>query len=126
MDEYRKVVEYLNLITHYDYHPVKVASIPYAQELETFANESVFVDASFLAAYQRKFCSTNHGCIGLVPRTTQNGDLIAIFLGADVPFVLRSTSVETYELVGECYIHGIMNGEAFEGRHDHVGDIILQ
>jgi hypothetical protein len=35
-----------------------------------------------------------------------------ILYGASVPFVLRKSS-EVFELIGECYIHGIMHGEAF-------------
>jgi hypothetical protein len=37
------------------------------------------------------------------------GDLVAIFLGADVPFVLREHG-DAYRLVGACYIHGVMDG----------------
>ena len=125
-DEYHKVLEYLNLLNDCDYDLPKVATMPYAKELEIFSNESVFVDAWFRAAFQRLFCSTKQGRIGLAPCTTQTGDLVAIIMGADVPFVLRSTGVGTYELVGDCYIHGIMDGEALEGKHDQVGNIILQ
>lgn len=125
-DEYYKVLEYLNLLNDCDYDLSKVATMPYAKELEIFSNESIFVDAWFRAAFQRLFCSTKQGRIGLAPCTTQKGDLVAIIMGADVPFVLRSTDVGTYELVGDCYIHGVMNGEALEGKHDQVGNIVLQ
>ena len=57
---------------------------------------------------------------------SERGDLVAIIMGADVPFVLRSTGVGTYELVGDCYIHGVMDGEALEGKHNQVGNIVLQ
>ena len=79
-----------------------------------------------MAAHQRRFCSTKQGRIGLVPCATQKGDLVAIFMGADVPFVLRSFGAGTYELVGECYIHGVMNGEALQGEHGQVRSIVLR
>ena len=49
--------------------------------------------------------------------------MICIFKGARVPFLLRQnaevgirgTSTQTYLLVGECYIHGMMDGEMMKG-----------
>ena len=125
-DEHLKVIEYLELLDSCDYDLLKVSTMPHAKELEAFSNDSVFVDAWFRAAFQKKFCSTKQGRLGLAPRATLQGDLIAIFMGADVPFVLRATGTEGYELLGECYIHGIMNGEALIGREAQVGDIVLQ
>ena len=125
-DEDRKVLEYLNLIADCDYDLSKVATMPFAKELEILANESVFVDALFMAAHHRKFCATEQGRIGLVPCATEKGDVVAGIMGADVRFVLRSTGKGTYEMVGECYIHGVRNGEAFQGIHGGVGGIILQ
>ena len=125
-DEYHKVLEYLNLLNDCHYDSPNAATMPCANELATFSNESVFVYAWFQAASQRVFCSTKQGRIGLVPCTTQTGDLVAVIMGADVPFVLRLSGVGTYELVGDCYIHGVMNGEALQGEHDQVADIILQ
>ena len=125
-DEFPKVLEYLNLLNQCDYDPIKVSTVPDAKELETFSNDSVFVDAWLRAAFQEKFCSTKQGRIGLVPRGALKGDSIAVFMGADVPFVLRATDTEEYELIGECYVHGIMNGEAFDGREAQLGDIVLR
>lgn len=65
-----------------------------------------------------KFCLglrlliTQGGSMGLAPRGTQRGDLIAILLGAPVPHILRQRSDGRYNLVVECYVHGIMGGEA--------------
>jgi hypothetical protein len=73
--------------------------------------------------------------MGLVPSDTQVGDIIGIFLGVPVPFVLRHKeriegSSETlyirtkFDLVGECYIHGLMDGEGL--KLDKSCDIIIQ
>ena len=68
--------------------------------------------------------STKAGYIGLCPPYTQPGDLIVIVRGLGVPIVLRTikeawkpptsrdASPEKYRLVGQCYAHGLMNGEA--------------
>ncbi|KAL8856325.1 MAG: hypothetical protein Q9178_007089 [Gyalolechia marmorata] len=49
--------------------------------------------------------------MGLAPLTARIGDMIFLLPGADVPFVLRHVRDEEYELVGQCYTHGIMYGE---------------
>lgn len=52
--------------------------------------------------------------VGLAPRGTRVGDEIWIFLGAATPFVIRRIDGESYILIGECFVHGIMKGEAME------------
>lgn len=50
---------------------------------------------------------------GLVPKETLADDLICVLQGGRVPFVVRKRGPE-YILIGECYIHGIMHGEALK------------
>jgi hypothetical protein len=50
----------------------------------------------------------------------RSGYSICIFNGGLVPFVLRSKGEQTFSFVGECYIHGIMEGEAMNGKEDFV------
>lgn len=61
----------------------------------------------------RRFAGTRMGLTGYVPVRARKGDIICILYGADVPFVIRREGGGKYSLVGECYMHGIMNGEAF-------------
>jgi hypothetical protein len=63
------------------------------------------------ACNNRKIFRTGREYIGLGPRALQDGDGIWILFGAKMPFVLRAKG-KHYQLVGECYIHGIMYGEA--------------
>jgi hypothetical protein len=57
--------------------------------------------------------------LGLAPEGVQDGDLICIIFGCSVPVALRKmvsdgmTGEHHYELVGDCYVHGMMDGEAF-------------
>jgi hypothetical protein len=61
----------------------------------------------------RTFLITEKGYYGLGPRITKPGDLCCVLFGADVPFILRKVDgAEKYKLVGEAYIHGLMDGEA--------------
>ena len=61
------------------------------------------------------FVSTT-GFMGLVYPDAQPGDEIAILFGLEMPFVVRpDTEPGHYQLIGECYVLGLMNGEAMEG-----------
>ena len=52
--------------------------------------------------------------MGLGLDDVREGDLIALFLGAQVPFVAREVASDMCILVGQCYIRGIMDGEAIQ------------
>ena len=125
-EEYLKVCEYLELLDRCNYDVQKAATMPNAKELETFNNDSSFLDAWLLAAFQRRFCSTKAGRMGLAPGVALEGDLIAVVLGADAPFVLRSAEMESYILVGDYYVEGFMNGEALEGVDARLRDMHIQ
>ena len=72
----------------------------------------------------RRFALLRGGMLALVPSDSEPGDHIMIVEGARVPFVVRSvvSSPEVaqlqaghdsrrFELVEDCYVHGIMDGE---------------
>lgn len=61
----------------------------------------------------RKLFITTEGNFGIGPYSMNIGDLICLFPGAQVPFVLRQKPdvfPERFELVGECYCHSLMSG----------------
>ena len=68
------------------------------------------------AIESRRFAVTRCAFMGLFPTETQKGDMVYGLLGADVPFVVRHVDGVGNVLVGECYVHGIMNGETVEGK----------
>lgn len=49
----------------------------------------------------------------MVPAWSEVGDVICIFAGDFTPFILRRASHD-YILVRECYIHGLMEGQALQ------------
>ena len=63
----------------------------------------------------RSLFTTEEGHIGLAPRAAKPGDRVCVLLGSDAPFLLRPTEDKQYQLVGPCYTHGIMSGEALLG-----------
>lgn len=68
----------------------------------------------------RRLCLTGKGMLGVVPPFSAVGDEIAVFLGMQTPFVVRregrgGTKSGEYLHVGECFVHGIMDGEVVNG-----------
>jgi Heterokaryon incompatibility protein (HET) len=71
---------------------------------------------------KRNFFITDQGYYGLGPMNLQIDDKIVIFNGIPTPLVVRKTETlegdrhivgnkPCYELIGDCYIHGLMAGE---------------
>jgi len=54
----------------------------------------------------------------LGPEAAREGDVVAVLFGGIVPFVLRPFEVpegrKCWKLVGECFVPGLMQGEAVE------------
>ena len=57
--------------------------------------------------------TTASGHLGIGTRLMEVGDKICVLFGGEVLFILRPAG-ENYKLVGECYVHGLMHGEAME------------
>ncbi|KAK2762152.1 hypothetical protein FQN54_001160 [Arachnomyces sp. PD_36] len=66
-------------------------------------------------------CITAGGSLAIVPPDTRPGDLISVFWGASAPYLIRPLAnvepiegfehMNYYNLVGCCYMHGVMKGE---------------
>jgi len=63
----------------------------------------------------RKLFASERGYLGLGPAAVLPGDIIAAIFGLETPLVLRSVGTDSYQIVGEAYVHGIMDGEAMKG-----------
>jgi hypothetical protein len=63
--------------------------------------------------YGKKLVTTKNGYVGLGVGAIEPGDKIFILLGSKSPVALRP-SPEGHKVVGEMYLHGIMNGEAMK------------
>ena len=76
------------------------------------------------AACGRTFCLFDDGRAGWLPATAEVGDRVAIFLGATVPILLRPRD-NGYIVLGEAYVHEMMDGQAFEGPDVQIETITL-
>lgn len=74
----------------------------------------------------RRFITTEKGYIGFAPEQCDKGDYVAVLPGGNVPYILRPEPVadalrdhghgssSCYTILGDSYVHGIMDGEAFD------------
>lgn len=75
----------------------------------------------------RKFVVTATGEIGWVPLEAQRDDVICVFKGAKLPYVLRrSADEDTYTIIGHCFIHGLMFEELAMDDELSLEDIVLR
>ena len=73
--------------------------------------------------WMRRLITTERDLLGLAPAETKKRDLICILYGCSVPVVLRAhsddrTGKQYFQFIGECYVHGLMDGEAFDIQKD--------
>jgi hypothetical protein len=70
--------------------------------------------------------TTKNGYIGFGPRDLRTGGCIAVLNGCDMPYVLKYVGKaqgedeiyeHTFQVIGPCYLHGIMKGEIFSQRN---------
>jgi hypothetical protein len=75
----------------------------------------------------RRFMISSNNYIGLAPNEAQVGDEIFVLAGSSVPFILRPEGGH-HLVVGEAYVHGLMDGEAsrrVDERRAKIRDISL-
>ena len=75
-------------------------------------------DLRFVANQQelgKIFVTREKDAFGVVYGSVLPGDKVCILLGLQSPICLRRVESGQYQVVGTCYIHGLMNGEALLG-----------
>lgn len=71
---------------------------------------------------------TRRGYLGTGPQSVQRGDIVCVFMSAAVPFILRSRGDgdDGYTLVGDAYVHGIMDGELVKDWEEGKAELDLR
>jgi len=85
-----------------------------------------------------RFLVTERGYICIAPEAACVGDSVFVLKGGPLPFILRHSSAvvptsggrshpqeQCFELVGSCYVHGIMDGEALESGENEFHPVYL-
>ena len=84
-----------------------------------------FAQTAQATVWDRRLIRTGkHSFLGLAPQATQHQDIVAILYGLSVPVVLRRIhgtrdGDNVFILVGECFIYGMMDGEALKFKEVH-------
>ncbi|KAH8656697.1 heterokaryon incompatibility protein-domain-containing protein [Tricladium varicosporioides] len=87
----------------------------YLQLAET-GDSTRFMETSRNACTQRRLFHISGDRLGLGPSCAEPGDAVWVLSGSKMPLVLRKNEGH-FRLIGECYIGGIMNGEAVNAAH---------
>ncbi|CAI4213112.1 unnamed protein product [Parascedosporium putredinis] len=74
---------------------------------------------TFIACSGRRFArlvqkNWSSDGLALVPQCVREGDQIFALLGGQVLYALRSLGDGTHKFLGECYVHGMMDGEVLD------------
>jgi hypothetical protein len=105
----------------------------WAQMMQPEANmrvQAILQDTTLLDAFNKRWATVMHmrrlvvtasGWIGVVPVESRPNDRICVLLGGKVLFVVRDVGAGEWEFVGECYLHGLMGGEAMEKLRQYEG-----
>ena len=87
-------------------------------------NAETFMIALESARLEGRFAMTHNGLMMMVPLFAKPGDHICVVPGLAKPVVLRPDSEssdileqDVFQLVGECFVHGFMQGEALNLKH---------
>ncbi|TGJ79701.1 hypothetical protein E0Z10_g9060 [Xylaria hypoxylon] len=114
-----------HLRTHWAYCPREklLAMAPPSSDGDNEGGFSLYETALLPTCLEPCFFVTTGDHYGLCPWTAQEGDMIVLLYGGNVPYLLRPTDKETnvdtrdiFELIGECYVQGIMHGEFLNGQ----------
>ncbi|RKL09388.1 hypothetical protein BFJ71_g1251 [Fusarium oxysporum] len=87
---------------------------PEIQELAQTGDGFKWSHEATLVTRYRGFAITFGGWFVVGPDIMQAGDVVVVLYGGRTPFLLRRKDDGTWILVGECYVHGMMNGEVFD------------
>lgn len=85
--------------------------------LSTGEVAEIIHDALRQAAYHSCFATLSQDRYAMVPTTAEMGDLVVVLRGCSTPMALRRTTSQdpaasaTYQMIGPCFVHGVMDGE---------------
>jgi hypothetical protein len=76
-----------------------------------------FTGNDYTSCQSRKLAITHGNCVGLVSAAARVGDEIFVLAGGQVLHTLRRKE-DCYTYLGDCYLHGFMDGEALQRLED--------
>ncbi|KAL5320197.1 hypothetical protein ACEPPN_010998 [Leptodophora sp. 'Broadleaf-Isolate-01'] len=101
---------------------IGIIGLPYSAWIliSHFLSNKPFLVCEMQGRYslRRRLVRTRGGYLGLASARVKSGDAVVLAAGGQVPLVLRRRleleGNEQWELVGDAYVHSVMQGEAWE------------
>jgi Heterokaryon incompatibility protein (HET) len=116
-----------NLMLHKFFYQVTREAIPEDEQAFKYYECSIKHSSKMERSIQnmivnQTFFITEQGYIGIAPLTLHVGDEVWVLFGSRLPFALRplyttpggQNATLHYIFIGDCYVHGIMQGEAMD------------
>jgi hypothetical protein len=82
-------------------------------QIEAVWKQFLCADVVLERAVMRRLGRTTKGYLALLPFDTDVTDVIMLLQGGKTPYVVRRKE-GCWEFVGDCYVHGIMDGDAWD------------
>lgn len=76
--------------------------------------DTLFTYQLALSTKGMKFCRTSDGRVGWISKHSRVGDSVCLLFGGKVLHMLRAGDDGHYQLIGEAYFQGLMQGEGLE------------
>ncbi|KAK1241087.1 hypothetical protein MKX08_001061 [Trichoderma sp. CBMAI-0020] len=109
----RKVAFLKNLGINGGFYKTMVAAVGIGSGFHV-AEDRVYATATETTLW-RRLARTKKGYLAVVPSQTVIGDRVALYRGGRMPFIVRRLGEgDRRELIGPCYVHGIMYGEGWD------------
>jgi len=105
---------------HGDLDTKKLLEVKADQTVALSSNMKSFLKRVQAVTWNRRIIVKDEEPAGLIPADARKDDHVCVLFGCDVPVLLRRHEAEcgTWELVGEVYFHGIMDGEAMSRSYE--------
>ncbi|KAF8861653.1 hypothetical protein BDZ45DRAFT_250827 [Acephala macrosclerotiorum] len=117
----------LHSVTEVDRH-ISEMTTKYFKRVERVVWNRRLLQADIHPDFDKLLLGLDGPLLGLTPKETKVDDIICILLGCTVPVILRAVKggrvAELYQLIGEAYVHGIMDGEAVESEKSVEGETL--
>ena len=119
-----QATRYVHIANHYK---GKVGT-PLTKAHDALVNK--FVQRVQEVVLNRRLVETECRRLGLAPYRVKRGDFVCILFGCSVPILLRQqndadTHEEYFQIIGDCYIHGIMDGQLIEMARRESGNYTI-
>ncbi|KAH7629963.1 heterokaryon incompatibility protein-domain-containing protein [Sordaria sp. MPI-SDFR-AT-0083] len=114
-------------IQNNDLDPYSEASKYIEDQWDELTSAKLYTHHTRISDKRSPYVTATKGYLGMAPRRSKVGDVVVIFCGDRIPYVIRlkGNGDNTYTFVGEAYCDGIMDGELADKLESERQDFYL-